>query len=78
VRDVVYEDHECCPSEVSRLLEAAGFTLFALGRRLAGPEFEPPAGWLPRSWLPANFLATTDPDRARTRMAPRGWWSLRR
>lgn len=77
VRDVVYEDHEGYPSEVSRLLEAAGFTVFALGRRLAGPELKPPARWLPTSWLPPNFLATTDPDRARTRMAPRGWRSLR-
>jgi FkbM family methyltransferase len=79
IRNLLFEDYEAFPSPAARLLQEAGYTVFAVGVQLSGPwlglqsEGEPPL----RSWDSPNYLATVDPDRARQRFAPRGWSALR-
>ena len=79
VRDIVFEDYHPQPSPVTRLLEAAGYHVFGMVRawhkpllltldersKVAEPGFE------------TNFLATCDPDRARSRFRNAGWKCLR-
>jgi FkbM family methyltransferase len=74
IRDVVYEDHTRYPSEVARLLEGMGYTVFAVGSTFWGPRLSPPGREEPTwVWESPSYLATLDPDRARKRMAPRRW-----
>jgi FkbM family methyltransferase len=77
LRDIVFEEHHQYPSDASRALEAFGYRVFFLGRTFFGPLLEAPdqhAGAV--GWLPPNFLATRDPERARARLAARGWQVL--
>jgi len=76
VRDIFFEDHDALPTPASTLLVSHGYTLFAfheslLGVRLAGTDAPPPR------WDAPTYLATADPDRAVSRVNPRGWHSLR-
>lgn len=74
IRDIVFEEHDGLPSPASEMLKDAGYTLFALGQAFWGPRLLPPT--IPANqpyWVPPNFLATLDPQRALTRLAPRGW-----
>lgn len=77
VRDIVFEEHETPPTDTTRLLQDLGFTLFFIGRTFRGPVLCPPdqRDSLP-AWLPPNYLATRDPDRARSLCQPRGWQVL--
>lgn len=74
VRDILFEDHLQYPSASAKLLKAAGYTLFFLNRTLWGPVLAPPeaGGNLP-PWLPPNWLATRDPERALAACRSRGW-----
>lgn len=74
IRDILFEDHLRYPSASATLLKAAGYTLFFLNRTLWGPVLAPPeaGGTLP-PWLPPNWLATRDPERALAACRPRGW-----
>jgi FkbM family methyltransferase len=74
IRDIVYEDHGGYPTDVSRILESHGYHVFSLRSRLWGPRLEPADGTTTApAWESPNFVATLDPLRARTRLAPRGW-----
>jgi FkbM family methyltransferase len=78
IRDVVFEDLVGYPTAVTNMLESAGYQIFLLDHRLRGPSLLPPttsnAGNL---WTVDSYLATLAPDRARQRMRPLGWRSLR-
>ena len=79
VRDIVFEEHSrSFSSPVPCLLEGRGYSIFALTRSLTRPLL---VGAGKRhttvSYLPANFLATRDPERALSRFETRGWQVLR-
>lgn len=74
IRDVVYEDHNGYPAEASRLLEAAGYTVFGLSRGFFGPRLVAPSAVAGgRAFEAPNFLATREPDRLRARLSRPGW-----
>ncbi len=78
IRDIVFEENLALPTPVTRFLESAGYVLFGLDQRVFGPRLVAPRE--PRAkplWEAPTFLATLDPDRARQRMARRGWRVLR-
>ncbi len=79
IRDIVYEDQTAFPSEPLRLLQQAGYTVFALGVNLTGPRLIPAGqGSAPlRPWDSPNYVATMDPERVLRRMRPLGWKCLR-
>lgn len=76
IRDIIFEDHEGLDSEVCRVLSGFGYKLYFLGKLPWGP-------WLCRerdavraaaySFDSPNFLATLEPGRAESRMAPLGY-----
>lgn len=74
VRDIVFEDHGDYPSVVTAIVEEAGYALLSLDNDLWGLRLLPPERHsdLPE-WPGASYLATRDPDRARKRLAGRGW-----
>lgn len=74
VRDIVFEDFYPQPSPVSVRLQAAGYQVCALSPAWRRPILLP----LELSdESHTNFLATRDPDRARTRFEDAGWICLR-
>jgi len=77
IRDIVFEEHGTPPTETTRILREAGYTLFFIGRSFRGPKLTPPdeRSSLP-GWLPPNYLATRDPARALARCEPTGWQVL--
>ncbi len=77
VRDIVFEEHEPLPSEVSRALERAGFAIRGIEEHLAGPRLVAPGSAAP-GWDAPTYLATREPQRAERLMAGRGWRCLRR
>jgi FkbM family methyltransferase len=78
VRDIVFEEHEPTPTNVTRLLEDAGYTLFKLQGGFARVALSPADGARHDVWEPPSYLATSEPARARERIGSWGWRSLRR
>jgi FkbM family methyltransferase len=77
VRDLIFEDHGCYPTEAMGLLEDHGLRIFAVDRTLVGPRLRPPEeGYGRPTWPGPNYLASSDPDRALARFAPRGFRSF--
>jgi FkbM family methyltransferase len=80
VRDIIFEDFEGMTSRVARLLSEAGYTLFGLNKTVFGPALLDTEDRVRRfrsfSNESRNFLATLDPDRARSRMMKRGYRCL--
>jgi FkbM family methyltransferase len=77
IRDIVFEEHNDLPTELTQLLESHGFVLFAIDQRLLGPRMHPPPS-TGSSWEPPTYLATLDPARALRRLRRRGWSCLGR
>jgi FkbM family methyltransferase len=78
IRDIVFEEHEPPPTAVTRLLESRGYTVLGVRQGLTGPILSAPAdAYRMRLWDPPAMLATIDPERARARLAPRGYRTLR-
>jgi FkbM family methyltransferase len=75
IRDIVFEQHGDVRTDLTRLVESYGFTLFSIDQGFLGPWVHPPpsAG---SSWEPPTYLATRDPVRALRRLRPRGWSCL--
>jgi FkbM family methyltransferase len=78
IRDIVFEDHNSQPSQVSAVLRPYNYTVFRVDYSylrpiISDPRSAPPPG---RSFDTPNYLATLDPVRARERMARRGWRCL--
>lgn len=79
VRDVIFEDHGRYPTEAMALLEGHGLRVFSLDCTLLGPRLRPPEEGFGRpQWPGPNYLATSEPDRALARFAPRGFRSFAR
>ena len=78
VRDCLLESHELYPNAVTEFLEGAGYSVFGLEKQFRGPALTHPSETGRSTWEPASLLATRDPERARTRLAARGWHCLRR
>jgi FkbM family methyltransferase len=79
IRDIVYEENQGYPAASHKLLERAGYTLFAFEEQLSGPRMVP-ATSNPRVRrpydVPPSYLATRDADRARRLLSTKGWQSL--
>jgi FkbM family methyltransferase len=79
IRDIVFEDHRPFPTDVHRLLQSNGYVIFRISRTLFGPVLrEPRYTNLRFCDLSPNYLATLDPERAKTAMRPRKWMVLTR
>jgi FkbM family methyltransferase len=79
IRDIVFEEHEPPPTEVTRLLSSRGFTILGVRQGFAGPVLSEPAEAYRRQlWDPPALLATLDPERASRRLRRRGWVCLGR
>lgn len=76
VRDVIFEEHERLPTDVTGILSAAGYTIFALTHTLLGPRLAEPKG-ADFGWDAPTYLATADPGRAWRLASTRGWHALR-
>jgi FkbM family methyltransferase len=78
IRDIVFEEHEPPPTPVTALLEAHGYTVMSVRQGLIGPiQCAPADAYARKLWDPPALLATSDPQRARQRLKPRGWVCLR-
>lgn len=78
IRDLIFEDFEKQPSQLAAHLRAAGFTLFALVPGWLRPRLiSLESSWRHPEGFSYNFLATLDPERARRRFRPRGWFCLK-
>jgi FkbM family methyltransferase len=79
VRDIVFEEHEPPPTPVTQLLESYGYTILGIRQGVLRPLVSAPLEAYRRQlWDPPALLATRDPARARERLRPLGWRSLRR
>ena len=77
IRDLVVEAHEGLGGSVAAFLGERGYALFALHRNFAGPIARSGASDGPPRFESLSLLATTQPDRAASRLEPRGWRILR-
>lgn len=78
IRDVLFEEHRPPPTPVTELLESFGYTVLGVRQGLIGPVVSGAAEAYSRQlWDPPALLATTDPERVRERLKPRGWVCLR-
>jgi FkbM family methyltransferase len=79
VRDLIFEDHtRSFDSPIASLLASFGYIIFMLTRRFQGPLLAAKGEPCPTvHYLPPNFLATRDPERALARFQTAGWQVLR-
>ncbi len=75
IRDIVYEEHQP-DSDSTALLRSRGYQIFDIRKRLFGPALEVPGRGRAPAWMPPSRLASADPERARARLARRGWRCL--
>ncbi|HXH60699.1 MAG TPA: FkbM family methyltransferase, partial [Fimbriimonadaceae bacterium] len=75
IRDIIYEDHNGYPSDLSSFLEGYGYKVFTIKREMLRPLLLAPEGSAAAS---LNFLATLDPERAKARFRRAGYSALRR
>ncbi len=75
IRDIVYEEHAPGDGPASALLRSNGYHVFGIAKGLLGPLLGEP-GRRASPWTPPSCLATVEPERARARLAPRGWECL--
>lgn len=76
IRDIIFEEHELLPTDVTGLLEGHGYTIFMLRKDTLGPRIIPTPCERPHT-LP-NYLATLEPERALARFKKRGFLSLKK
>lgn len=80
IRDIVWEDHNVFPSDAAQFLLGYGYRIYHLAKGISGPKIGNP--FLARTFLAApretiNYLATTQPARAQSRLTPQGWRCLK-
>jgi FkbM family methyltransferase len=73
VRDIVFEEENIFPAPTHEYLKSHGYAVFGLQERFARVDCLPNAPVI--SPIP-NYLATTDPERARARLQPLMWRSF--
>ena len=78
VRDIVFEEFRDYPTPVTAFLEQFGYATYQLGMTFWGPILADAdaSSIAKRQWVARSMLATRDPERARKRLAPRGWQIL--
>jgi len=76
IRDVVFEEFDPYPTDVTVAVEEAGFVVFGVLQRLWGPELVEPAKARDILWDPPVMVATRNVDRVLKRFRPRGWRAL--
>ena len=76
IRDILFEEHESYPARSHKLVLERGYHIFRVTRSLWRPLLSPPEARPRQAYLPPNYLATTDPARARKRFEPWGWRAL--
>jgi FkbM family methyltransferase len=79
IRDIVFEEFRDHPTPVTVFLERFGYAIYQLDMTFWGPILTNAHTRIVRNrqWVPRSMLATHDPERARRRLAPRGWQILR-
>jgi FkbM family methyltransferase len=77
VRDLIFEDLQPQSSPVAGMLEAAGYSVFALCAPWPKPCLIPRGDGARHRFHTDNYLATLDPGRARARFRWLGWRCLR-
>jgi FkbM family methyltransferase len=75
VRDIIYEDHNPFPSNVSTTLLEAGYSIFRLDYSWWKPNLTNPSSIARnrRQLETPNFLATLEPERALSKLKSSGW-----
>lgn len=76
IRDIVFEDFNPQPSEVSKLLRKEGYSIFELHERWRKPLLKGLNGKEAEPGFSFNYLATQNPDRAVARFRSAGWHCL--
>jgi FkbM family methyltransferase len=77
IRDIVFEEHETPPTPATEFLERNGYSVFGLEQRLLGLRLTDASAIAGNdSYFAPSYLATLDPERARTRLRRRGWLVL--
>jgi hypothetical protein len=77
LRDLIFEDLQPHSSPVAGMLEAVGYSVFALGAPWHKPCLMPHREGAGRRFHTHSYLATLDPGRARERFRCPGWRCLR-
>jgi FkbM family methyltransferase len=77
IRDIIFEDFATMPSPTAEYLRGHQFTVFQLCASWSKPNMTEihPKMSLPKGFT-YNYLATLDPERAKSRFQPRGWRCL--
>jgi FkbM family methyltransferase len=75
IEHIIYEAHECEQSEVHRILNGYGYSIFGLGHTLFGPRITAGsrAPRVDRSWESPSYLATLSPRNVQAALRGRGW-----
>lgn len=73
IRDIVFESSKQYPSLVHQLLIQYGYSVFRLESGFFGPRLIDPSKPNSGPESLADFVATTEPERALKRFAPWGW-----
>lgn len=77
VKHVVFEEH-ACESGAAEILQAAGYTVFALGWSMRGLVIQPyEVGSSARNYEAPNFIATVDPADVVAEFRRKGWRVMR-
>ena len=77
IRDIIFEDFSSTSSPTVEYLRQHRFTVFQLTASWWKPKLTEAASTLnPSAGFSYNYLATTDPNRARARFQPGGWRCL--
>ncbi len=76
IRDILFEEHDAYPARSHQMLLGHGYHIFRLTRSTFRPLLLPPEEQSRQGFLPPNFLATRDPQRACARFAAWGWSAL--
>lgn len=76
IRDIVFEEHQPFPAQSHKVLLDHGYQIFRLTRSTWRPLLLPAEAPSPQPFLPQNFLATTNPARAKERFREWGWNAL--
>jgi FkbM family methyltransferase len=77
IRHIVFEEHQGATSDIVRLLESAGYEIFAIGWSIRGPRLGPVRGRrLAAAYEAPSYLATLAPCEVHGRCSKAGWLTL--
>lgn len=76
IKNIIYEDHNEQPSNISKLLVANGYTVFRICNGLTRPLLLNPNKNLIHPVKSPNYLATFDPFNSKRIFKKYGWYSI--